>query len=79
MTPKDETQVLIQQLQSAIEWALAVSTPPRPDPSAWSDAVWCEYWRKRRLEVARTLDDAASAIASAGEREQALREALKKS
>lgn len=47
----------IEALQDAIDWIVSVPTPPRPDPSAWTENTWVNYWREKRTEVAKRLDE----------------------
>lgn len=45
-----------EDIRFAIDWVLGLATPPRPSPSAWTDAEWCGYWREQKGRVLHTLN-----------------------
>lgn len=63
---------LVERLGQAVEFVMALGTPPRPEPSAWTDAAWCEHWRQKRLATAQSIREAADALATQETREQVI-------
>lgn len=56
--PQEPT--VIADMQGAIDWVLSLETPPRPNPSGWTDIAWCNYWREQRSAVLTVMLRVAS-------------------
>ena len=67
---------LSDRLTAAAYWITGLDTPPRPEPSAWSDVEWCNYWRSQRHECAMAAAEAATELDRREARLTALEQAL---
>lgn len=49
---------LEDELRFALDWVQGIETPPMPIPSAWTDVLWCQYWRERQGRALRAIEQA---------------------